>query len=577
MSNNSFDLLFDGTPVKFMEYSIVYEARCLTDGGENAAKGVFEPPLRPQPVDDGTVAGMRDYAAYVRESAAYDHLQAKLNKDARTCRGRLHSTLGSIATVALDESGIKDILYDPLTGKLYSDQQRLYNEWSFIKRKYMPVIENYYEAFNNRMRNSNDSVSMLDHITEFAACKNYIKKMTAVKGPPIELFKRNPLDPNGPGIPAPEFMRNEYEPKQVDMKMHFLAGVNNPEYKTLKDISEADKTLTYDAMVVQFMERYTSLEAAGRNKSLSSNSHGVHSPVAFAAQTNAGSELGKRSHSTFDQFTMQNHPAQAYAAPTLPQFTPLSVSYGTSAVPQCFNCQGNHPVAACQSLTCGHCHQTYASLNSPGWHVCTTCPGWTQPFRAGRTPGPRGGYGGSFSGRGYFGGRGYGGYQGNDGSRYGGGFPPVNYGGQGGRGYGGDSGYGFNGGNRGYGNDGYSGGGGNGYSGGGGNGYNGGGGGGYSNGGGYRNGGGNFQDSNRRPPSPSNSSQGPPQRARSASPGRSSGAPQQSQPPRSPGREGRTQANTASNSRGSNDYQQFNQFYGYPPAGGSGYESGGGF
>jgi hypothetical protein len=301
-----------------------------------------------------------------------------------------------------------------------------------------------------------------------------MKKMNSVKGPHFELFKRNPDDPNGPVIPATEFVRNEYEPEQVDMKMHFLAGVTDPEYKTLKDISEQDKTLTYDDMVSQFMTKYTSLEATGRNKSLSSNSHGVHSSSAFAATTNAGSELGKRSHSTFNQFTLQHQrPAQAYVAPTIPEFTPSSVSYGPSYAPVCFNCQGNHPVAVCQSLTCGHCHQTYASVNAPGRHLCVTCPGWVQPFQGPRiNRGNYGGYGGGGGGRrpgkGYGGGRGYGGYQGNDGSRYVEGFHPVNYGGQGARGYGGDSGYGFNGGgNRGYGGDGYSGGGGNGFNGGG--------------------------------------------------------------------------------------------------------------
>jgi hypothetical protein len=117
-----------------------------------------------------------------------------------------------------------------------------------------------------------------------------------------------------------------------------------------------------------------------------------------------------------------------------------------------------------------------------------------------------------------------------------------------------------------------NGGGGNGYSGGGGNGDNGGGGGGNSNEG--------SRDSRGGANIPAIVLLLHPTSTRELlsapdlpSPGRSSGAPQQSQPLCSPGSDGRTQANTASNSRGPNDYQHHNLFGNLS----QGYESGGGF
>jgi hypothetical protein len=444
------------------------------------------------------------------------------------------------------------------------------------------------------MQRSSDAGGMLEHIAEFEACCNYVLEMAEMVGPIPNLYMEDPANANNM-IPAPAYMHREHEIRDNDKKTWFLAGVTREEYKPLKASMIIDHAISYVDMVAKFTLTHQALQSADRTVVMSSNSHNVPTTRAFIAE--APSILGKRNHGVFDQFEAPRQPfaqgapptysypygappAQAMISPATPQFSTYSGFVG----PICFNCgDPGHPVNVCPSLTCGHCNKTYASDMAPGRHTCVSCAGWVPPSRPRFNRGPGGG---SYQGN----------YRGSDGRNFGGGFPQGSYRpgygqsfnggfnngggggngsfGGGGNGYNGGGGGGYNGGGgggRGYGGDGYNGGGGGGY-------QNGGGRDGYSNGGSSRGGGVNFQDnSGRRPPSPSNVNQGPPQRARSASPGRSSGAPQQSQPPRSPGREGRTQANTASNSRGSNDYQQFNQFYGYPPAGGSGYESGGGF
>jgi hypothetical protein len=123
--------------------------------------------------------------------------------------------------------------------------------------------------------------------------------------------------------------------------MHFLAGVTRPEYAVFKSTCEEYDTLSFVAMAAKFTKKYYNLISEDRNKALSSNSHGVHTSAgahtsAYAATTNQGSELEKRSYGIFNGFSVPVHqPVSAFLAPATPKFARSSASYGLLYVPVC--------------------------------------------------------------------------------------------------------------------------------------------------------------------------------------------------------------------------------------------------
>jgi hypothetical protein len=174
----------------------------------------FIPTFRPQPA---TIAGddenARDFSNWQRETTAYDTNQVKLEKDAKTARGRLHTSLGHIPT--LKSTHIQKLVVDPDTNIEYTDQKLLSMEWGLIKTTYMPTISDYYELFKLRMQRSSDKNSMLEHITEFAACCAYILQMVEIAGPLPNLYKEDPNNALNM-VPATEFMQREYEIREID-------------------------------------------------------------------------------------------------------------------------------------------------------------------------------------------------------------------------------------------------------------------------------------------------------------------------------------------------------------------------
>jgi hypothetical protein len=106
MSNTSTSIrmMFSGLKDNYPEFKMVPEVKLLLFSGLPADQGSFEPPLDPKSADEETPASARDYTDWCSESTAYTHRQDKLNKDANTCRGKLHSALGTIVTLALEHS-----------------------------------------------------------------------------------------------------------------------------------------------------------------------------------------------------------------------------------------------------------------------------------------------------------------------------------------------------------------------------------------------------------------------------------------------------------------------------------------
>jgi hypothetical protein len=123
------------------------------------------------------------------------------------------------------------------------------------------LIKDYYDLFKLRMQRSSDKGSMLERITEFAACCSYVLQMVEIVGRIPNLCMENPVNPLNMVL-AQDYMYREYKIRDIDKKKWFLAGVTRTEYTALKSAMIIDEDISYDAMIITFTKTMDALETA---------------------------------------------------------------------------------------------------------------------------------------------------------------------------------------------------------------------------------------------------------------------------------------------------------------------------